>query len=61
VGTRLHLKFTLLLDDPEILEGVADVVRVSERPRGMGLKFVQLPPGSQAVIQALLHRKKRKG
>src|SRR5687767_787880 len=32
VGTRLSLRFTLLADDPEILEAKGEVVRVSERP-----------------------------
>jgi uncharacterized protein (TIGR02266 family) len=56
VGTRLKLRFTLLADDPEILEALGEVVRVSERPRGMGLKFLQLPLAARKVIDRLLAR-----
>ena len=59
VGTRLNLRFTVLADDPEVLEAVGEVVRVSERPRGMGLKFVQLPVPARKIIDGLLARKPR--
>ena len=60
VGTRLKLRFTLLADDPEILEGLGEVVRVSERPRGMGLKFLQLPLATRRVIDRLLAKRAKK-
>jgi uncharacterized protein (TIGR02266 family) len=57
VGTRLKLRFTLLADDPEVLEGLGEVVRVSERPRGMGLKFLQLPLSARRAIDRLLAKR----
>jgi uncharacterized protein (TIGR02266 family) len=57
VGTRLRLRFTIVADDPEILEGMGEVVRVSERPRGMGVAFVELTDHSQKLIARLLTRK----
>jgi uncharacterized protein (TIGR02266 family) len=60
VGTRLNLRFTVVAEDPEVLEAVGEVVRVSERPRGMGLKFVQLPVPARKVIDGLLARKPRR-
>jgi uncharacterized protein (TIGR02266 family) len=54
VGTKLNLRFTLLADDPEILEARGEVVRVSERPRGMGLRFLELPIAARKVIDRLL-------
>jgi uncharacterized protein (TIGR02266 family) len=60
VGTRLKLRFTLLAEGPEILEALGEVVRVSERPRGMGLKFLQLPMGARRVIDRLLARPAKK-
>ena len=57
VGTRLKLRFTLLADDPEILEALGEVVRVSERPRGMGLKFLQLPMSARRIIDRLLAKR----
>lgn len=60
VGTRLNLKFTIMAEDPEILEGVGEVVRVSDRPRGMGVAFVQLSELSRRLIEKLLVRGARK-
>lgn len=60
VGTRLRLRFTVMADDPEILEGVGQVVRVSERPRGMGIAFVELTPRSKKLIDDVLSKRRRK-
>src|SRR5581483_5803781 len=57
VGTRLNLRFTVLLDDPEFLEGVGLVTRVSDRPRGMGVRFLQLSIQSRKLIDRILARK----
>lgn len=56
VGTRLRLRFTVLAEDPEILEGAAAVVRVSEAPPGMGVVFMDLTPASRALIARLVSR-----
>ncbi|MCA9689113.1 MAG: PilZ domain-containing protein [Myxococcales bacterium] len=39
VGTHVELRFTVLLDDPVVIEGPGRVVYHSERPRGMGVEF----------------------
>jgi uncharacterized protein (TIGR02266 family) len=57
VGTRLRLRFTIMAEDPEILEGVGEVVRVSDRPRGMGVAFVELTEHSHQLIAKLLTRR----
>lgn len=57
VGTRVRMRFTVLDGDLETLEGTAQVVRVSERPRGMGVEFLELPPSSRALIDRLLARR----
>jgi uncharacterized protein (TIGR02266 family) len=56
VGTRLHMHFTVLVDDPEVLEADGEVVRVSERPRGMGVRFVKLDASALLLINRLLAR-----
>jgi uncharacterized protein (TIGR02266 family) len=56
VGTRLRLRFTIMAEDPEILEGVGEVVRVSDRPRGMGVAFIELAEHSHQLIAKLLTR-----
>jgi uncharacterized protein (TIGR02266 family) len=60
VGTKLKLKFTVTLDDLEPLEGMGEVVRVSERPRGMGVNFIDLPAHAIRVIHAIIGRAKRR-
>lgn len=57
VGTRLRLRFTVLADDPEILEGSAEVVRVSEQPPGIGVAFLELTEGSKALIDRMVARR----
>lgn len=63
VGSRLRLRFTVMADDPEILEGVAEVVRVSDSPRGMGVVFLELSEESKRIIDRVLERRgpKRSG
>jgi uncharacterized protein (TIGR02266 family) len=61
VGTRLRLRFTVLADDPEVLQADGDVVRVSERPRGMGIKFASLSASARLLINRLLARSRLAG
>ena len=62
VGTRVALRFSLLMDEIETIEGVGEVVRVvkpggAEAP-GMGVVFVQLTRHSKALLERLLTRVK---
>jgi uncharacterized protein (TIGR02266 family) len=57
VGTKVNLKFTVLMDEIETVEGVGEVVRVSERPRGMGVVFINLTEHSQGLLGKLLTRR----
>ena len=60
VGTRVALRFTVLMDEIETLEGVGEVVRSVEPggsgPPGMGVVFVQLTHHSKALLERLLTR-----
>lgn len=60
VGTRLRLRFTVITDDPEILEGAAEVVRVSDQPPGMGVAFLDLTAASKDLIDRILARRPTK-
>lgn len=60
VATQLKLTFTVTLDDLETLEGTGEVTRVSDHPRGMGVRFLSLSPRSTRVIHALIERQKLK-
>jgi len=61
VGTRVALRFTLLMEEIETIEGVGEVVRVvhpgSAEPPGMGVVFVELAKTSKALIDRLLTRR----
>lgn len=53
-GTTVNLRFTIILEDMETIEGVGKVVRVSHHPPGMGIAFIELTERSQQLIQGLL-------
>jgi len=58
VGTKVNLRFTVIMDEIETIEGVGEVVRVSHNPAGMGVAFVELTSYSQRLIEKLMTRKK---
>lgn len=54
-GTRVGLKFAVLLDTPEIIIGEGVVVRVDSRtPMTMEVRFENLTPESYVLIDRLL-------
>ena len=59
VGTRVALKFTVIMDELETIEGVGEVVRRSTRPSGMGVNFVELTAYSQDLIAKLITQRGR--
>lgn len=54
VGTEVNLRFTVIMDDIETIEGVGEVVRVQDDPPGMGVVFRKLSQYSQHLIEKLL-------
>src|SRR5689334_7610794 len=56
VGTKVNLRFTVIMDDIETVEGVGEVVRVHEDPEGMGVVFTELSSYSKGLIDKLLTR-----
>jgi hypothetical protein len=50
VGTRVNLKFSLILDELHVVEAAGEVVRKSERPLGMGVAFRGLSPESAKLV-----------
>src|SRR5262245_11925220 len=61
VGTRVNLKFTVIMDELETIEGIGEVVRVQEGPDGMGVVFNTLTSHSLDLIEKLITRKVKKG
>jgi hypothetical protein len=54
VGTMVNLKFTIIMDELETMEGIGQVVRVSQQPRGMGVVFTRLSSHSHELLGKLL-------
>ena len=54
VGTEVNLKFTVIMDDVEHIEGIGKVVRVETDPPGMGVVFTSLSESSQTLLAKLL-------
>ncbi len=53
VGTRVNLKFSVVADEIEFIEGIGEVVRVSTSPPGMGVVFRKLSQESRHLIERL--------
>ena len=54
IGTRVDLRFTVIMDDVETIEGIGEVVRVQKDPPGMGVVFTELSQYSQHLLARLL-------
>lgn len=52
VGTKVNLRFTVILDDVETIEGTGEVVRVAEG--GMGVVFRELTSYSKELLERLV-------
>jgi uncharacterized protein (TIGR02266 family) len=57
VGTMVNLRFSVIMDDVESIEGEGEVVRVETDPPGMGVVFRKLSGYSQNLIEKLLTAK----
>ena len=54
VGTKVNLKFAVLMDGVEVVEGIGKVVRVHDDPSGMGVVFTELSSPSRAILERML-------
>ena len=60
VGTRVNLKFSLILDELHVVEAAGEVVRRSTQPLGMGVAFRAVGPEAQKIIgRAIKERRAR--
>lgn len=61
VGTKVNLRFTVILDELETIEGIGEVVRVcpagGSEPAGMGVVFRELSAFSRQLIERILIRR----
>jgi uncharacterized protein (TIGR02266 family) len=54
IGTEITLKFAVVLDQIETIEGTGVVVRVEKDPPGMGVVFKELEGYSKELVERLL-------
>jgi uncharacterized protein (TIGR02266 family) len=54
IGTEITLKFAVVLDQIETIEGTGVVVRVEKDPPGMGVVFKELDAYSKELVERLL-------
>ncbi|MEW5739336.1 MAG: PilZ domain-containing protein [Myxococcota bacterium] len=61
IGTLVNLRFTVILEELETIEGIGEVVRVvpagTGEPQGMGVVFTQLTQVSKELIERILVRR----
>lgn len=61
VGTKVNLRFTVIVDDLETIEGLGQVVRCilpgGAEPAGMGVVFLELTDYSRHLIEQILIRR----
>jgi uncharacterized protein (TIGR02266 family) len=61
VGTKVALRFTVVVDELETIEGTGEVVRVvpkgGDAPAGMGVVFTELTNYSRQLIERILVRR----
>jgi uncharacterized protein (TIGR02266 family) len=60
VGTLVNLRFTVIMEDIETIEGIGEVVRVEKDANGitgMGVVFRELSAYSKDLIEKLLVRR----
>ncbi len=54
VGSVVDLKFTVVMDGIETIEGEGEVVRVEQNPSGMAVVFRKLGRYSERLVEQLL-------
>ena len=61
IGTRVNLRFSVILEELEIIEGLGEVVRRVEpgdgAAPGMGVVFVEMTQVSKELIERILVRR----
>lgn len=58
MGTKLKLRFTVVLDDPVVIAAEGRVVRHQHDPQGMGIEFTELDPETILRINDVVSRQR---
>ena len=59
VGTRVNLKFSVIMDELHVVEGQGEVVRQSAKPRGMAVQFRGLRGDGERIISRAVAKRRR--
>ena len=54
VGTVVNLKFTIVMNELETIEGLGEVVRITKNPLGMAVVFTKLTAHSRQLLAKLI-------
>jgi Tfp pilus assembly protein PilZ len=58
IGMEVELRFTVLLDDPLVIEARGKVARHSRHPMGIGVQFSDLAPEMRERVELVLSRQR---
>ncbi len=58
IGTKVNLRFSVIMEELETIEGIGEVVRVQHDPPGMGVVFIELTSHSQDLIAKLITKRR---
>jgi len=61
VGTRVNLKFSVILEELHVVEAAGEVVRHSTQPLGMGVAFRAVSPDAQKIIGRAIKERRAVG
>ncbi len=59
VGTRVNLKFSVILEELHVVEAAGEVVRHSKQPLGMGVAFRAVGADAQKIIGRAIKERRR--
>jgi hypothetical protein len=59
VGTRVNLRFSLIIDELHVVVGQGEVVRHSAEPRGMAVQFRALDGDGELLISRAVAKRRR--
>lgn len=54
IGTMVNLQFTILADEIETIEGIGEIVRLQDDPKGIGVEFREMTEATMALIEELV-------
>jgi len=54
IGMQVNLKFTVLADEVEVIEGIGEIVRLQDDPKGIGVEFREMTEETMQLIERIV-------